>query len=40
MSGNFLDHARAMVGTGFLLKGNELVDGLPKKVRQMLGRVA
>jgi CheY-like chemotaxis protein len=36
MSGNFLDHKRAMAGTAFLLKGNELVDGLLKKVRQML----
>jgi CheY-like chemotaxis protein len=38
MSGNFLDPARAMPGTAFLLKPGELVEGLPQRVWQMLNR--
>jgi CheY-like chemotaxis protein len=38
ISGNLLDHSRAMPGTEFLLKPNELVASLPKKVWQMLNQ--
>jgi CheY-like chemotaxis protein len=38
VSGNLPDYSRAMPGTEFLMKGDELANSLRDKVRQMLSR--